>query len=185
MKTTWSWWGRHEIGVVLRTSWNCLCKCNHFRGVFATRVLRVYYVYGDVTTLGSRPSRPHRLLTAFHGGQIAEPWRLFWACSKQLFYHVYTTLMATLARSGPIFRRRRRAVRTPPWCDGDITHSPLVGKVLRVFLTVKNSRRSCATIGERMNSQHGLIFGRSKVGSIASHSQRSQVSRGAVLCGCK
>ena len=29
------------------------------------------------------------------------------------FYHVYTTLMATLARSGPIFRRRRRAVRTP------------------------------------------------------------------------
>ena len=34
------------------------------------------------------------------------------------FYHVYTTLMATLARSRPIFRRRRRAVRTPPRCDG-------------------------------------------------------------------
>ena len=64
-----------------------------------------------------------------------------------------------------------------------LTHSPLVGKVLRVFLTVKNSRRSCATIGERINSQHGLIFGRNKVGSIASHLQRSQVSRGAVLCG--
>ena len=44
MKTTWSWWGRLEIGVVLSTPWNCLCKCNHFRGVFATRVLRVYYV---------------------------------------------------------------------------------------------------------------------------------------------
>ena len=29
--------------------------------------------------------------------------------------------MATLARSGPIFRRRRRAVRTPPRCDGGIT----------------------------------------------------------------
>ena len=70
MKTTWSWWGRHEIGVVLRTPWNCLCKCNHFRGVFATRVLRVYYVYGDVTTLGSRPSRPHRVLTAF---QVRSP----------------------------------------------------------------------------------------------------------------
>ena len=54
---------------------------------------------------------------------------------------------------------------------------------LVLCLTVKNSRRSCATIGERMNSQHGLIFGRNKVGSIASHSQRSQVSRGAVLCG--
>ena len=26
-----------------------------------------------------------------------------------------------LARSGPIFRRRRRAVRTPPRCDGGIT----------------------------------------------------------------
>ena len=29
--------------------------------------------------------------------------------------------MAILARSGPIFRRRRRAVRTPPRCDGGIT----------------------------------------------------------------
>ena len=64
--------------VVVRTPWNRLCKCYHFRGVFTTRVLRVYYVYGVVTTLGSRPSRPHRVLC-----QIAEPWRLFWACSKQ------------------------------------------------------------------------------------------------------
>ena len=138
MKTTWSWWGRHEIGVVLRTPWNCLRKCNHFRGVFATCVLRVYYVYGDVTyiygawlTTFATPPRSHRV-----PGQIAEPWRLFWACSKQTpwlgdhwrplhdiwrFYHVSTTLMATLARSGPIFRRRRRAVRTPPRCDGGIT----------------------------------------------------------------
>ena len=35
-------------------------------------------------------------------------------------YHVYTTLMAILGRSGPIFRRRRRAVGTPPRCDGGI-----------------------------------------------------------------
>ena len=147
MKTTWSWWGRHEIGVVLRTPWNCLCKCNHFRGVFATRVLRVYYVYGDVTTLGSRPSRPHRVLTAFQvrspdlgvcfehvqnkrrdSAIIGDHWRSLatmattarcLACLPR-FYHVYTTLMATLARSGPIFRRRRRAVRTPPRCDGGI-----------------------------------------------------------------
>ena len=42
----------------------------NFRGVFATRVLRVYYVYGDVTTLGSRPSRPHRVLIAF---QVRSP----------------------------------------------------------------------------------------------------------------
>ena len=61
--------------------------------------------------------------------------RLFWACWKQTpwlgdhwrpqhdvwrFYHVSTTLMATLARSGPSFRRRRHAVRTPPRCDGGI-----------------------------------------------------------------
>ena len=39
------------------------------------------------------------------------------------FYHVYITLMATLARSGPIFRRRRRAVRTPPRCDKGIRTS--------------------------------------------------------------
>ena len=39
------------------------------------------------------------------------------------FYHVYATLMATLARSVPIFRRRRRAVGTPPRCDGGIIHS--------------------------------------------------------------
>ena len=39
------------------------------------------------------------------------------------FYHVYPTPMAILARSGPIFRRRRRAVRTPPRCDGGITGS--------------------------------------------------------------
>ena len=36
------------------------------------------------------------------------------------YYHVYTTLMATWARSGPIFRPRRRAVRTPPRCEGGI-----------------------------------------------------------------
>ena len=35
-------------------------------------------------------------------------------------YHAYL-LMAILARSGPIFRHRRRAVRTPNRCDGGIT----------------------------------------------------------------
>ena len=141
MKTTWSWWERHEIGVVLRTPRNCLRKCNHFRAVFATRVLRVYYVYGDVTTLGAWPSRPHRVLTAF---QVRSPNLGFvlsmlkanpvtrrslatmattarYLAFLPRFYHVYATLMATLARSGPIFRRRRRAVRTPPRCDGGIT----------------------------------------------------------------
>ena len=147
MKTTWSWWGRNEIGVVLRTTWNCLRKCNHFRGVFAMRVLRVYYVYGDVTTLGSRPSRPHRVLTAFqvrspnlgvcfeHAQNkrrvtaiIGDHWRSLATMATTArclaflprFYHVYATRMATLARSGPIYRRRRRAVRTPPRCDGGI-----------------------------------------------------------------
>ena len=54
-------------------------------------------------------------------------------------YHVSTTLMATLARSGPIFRRRRHAVRTPPRCDGGITkHS----NAFRTFLNwLKNSKR--------------------------------------------
>ena len=141
MKTTWSWWGRHGIGVVLRTPWYCLCKCNHFRGVFATRVLRMYYVYGDVTTLGSRPSRPHRGLTAFQVDRRTLAFVLSMLKTNAVtrrslatmattarclaflprFYHVYTSLMATLARSGPIFRRRRRAVRTPPRCDGGIT----------------------------------------------------------------
>ena len=41
-----------------------------FRGVFATRVLRVYYVHGDVTTLVSLRSRPHSVLTAF---QVRSP----------------------------------------------------------------------------------------------------------------
>ena len=146
MKTTWSWWERHEIGVVLRTPRNCLCKCNHFRGVFATRVLRVYYVYGDVTTLGARPSRPHRVLTAFqvrspnlgvcfeHAqnkrrdsaiiGDHGDHSTISGASTTFLprLYHVYTTFMATLARSGPIFRRRRRAVRTPPRCDGTFSN---------------------------------------------------------------
>ena len=123
MKTTWSWWGRHEIWissdmmmntkyndendvVVVRTPWNldifwhddeheiqwwkrrgrgedamksgscwgpheiAFANVTIFAASFATRVLRVYYVYGDVTTLGSRPSRPHRVLTAF---QVRSP----------------------------------------------------------------------------------------------------------------
>ena len=118
MKTTWSWWGRHEIGVVLRTPWNCLCKCNHFRGVFATRVLRVYYVYRDVTTLGSRPSRPHRVLTTFQvrspnlgvcfehvqnkrrdSAIIGDHWRP-WRPQHDVwrFYHVSTTFTPRLWR---------------------------------------------------------------------------------------
>ena len=76
--------------------------------------------------------------------QIAEPWRLFWACSKQTpwlgdhwqpwrpqldvwsFYHVNTTHMGTLACSGPIFRRRRSAARTPPWYDGGLTKRAMI-----------------------------------------------------------
>ena len=133
MKTTWSWWGRHGIGVVLRTPWNCLCKCNHFRGVFAKRVLRVYYVYGDVTTLGSRRARPHRVLTAFQvrspnlgvcfehaqnkrrdSATIGDHWRP-WRPQHDVrrFYHVYTTFI-------PRLWRPRRAVRTSSRCDGGI-----------------------------------------------------------------
>ena len=141
MKTTWSWRGRHGIGVVLRTPLYCLCKCNHFCGVFATRVLRMYYVYGDVTTLGSRPSRPHRVLTAF---QVRSP--NLGVCFEHAqnkrrdsaiigdhgdhstMSGVSTTPMAILARSGPIFRRRRRAVRTPPRCDGGIIHSAITDR---------------------------------------------------------
>ena len=50
------------------------------------------------------------------------------------FYHVYSTLMAILARSGPIFRRRRRAVRTPPRCDGGIMEYAAVFKYTHVLL---------------------------------------------------
>ena len=148
MKTTWSWWGRHEIGVVLRTSWNCLCKCNHFRGVFATRVLRVYYYIrlwrsydAWLTTFATPPrSRSDRRTLAFVLSMLktnavtrrslatmattarclAFLPRLYHVYTTFIprLYHVYTTLMETLARSGHIFRRRRRAVRTPPRCDG-------------------------------------------------------------------
>ena len=139
MKTTWSWWGRHGIGVVLRTPWYCLCKCNHFCGVFATRVLRMYYVYGDVTTLGSRPSRPHHVLTAF---QVRSPnlgvcfehaqnktpwlgdhWRIIGdhgdhSTMSAFLPRLYHALWRSWRALDPFFRRRRRAVRTPPRCDG-------------------------------------------------------------------
>ena len=42
----------------------------HDLNVFATRVLRLYYVHGDATTLVLRPSRPYCALTAF---QVRSP----------------------------------------------------------------------------------------------------------------
>ena len=113
--------------VVVRTPWNrgrvedpmiLLCKCNHFRGVFATCVLRMYYVYGDATTLGTRPSRPHRVLTAFQvrspnlgvcfehaqnkrrdSAIIGDHWRP-WRPQHDVwrFYHVATTFIPRLRR---------------------------------------------------------------------------------------
>ena len=37
-----------------------------FVGVFATRLLGLYYDHGDVTTLASRPWRPHWVLNTSH-----------------------------------------------------------------------------------------------------------------------
>ena len=111
MKTTWSWWGRHETGSYWGPHEIAFANVT----IFAASLPRVYCACatckGDVTTLGSRPSRPHRV-----PGQIAEPLRLFWACSKQTpwlgdhwrpwrpqhdvwrFYHVSTTFLPRLWR---------------------------------------------------------------------------------------
>ena len=58
MKTTWSWWGRHEIVVVVRT----------YAMKSPRRVLRLWRCYDAWLTTFATPPRSHRV-----PGQIAEP----------------------------------------------------------------------------------------------------------------
>ena len=130
-----SCWGPHDIAFANVT-------------IFAASLPRVYCACTTSMEMLWRLAHDLRDPTAFspRSRWDCRTLALFWACSKQTpwlgdhwrslatmattarclaflprLYHVYTTLMAILARSGPIFRRRRRAVRTPPRCDGGIT----------------------------------------------------------------
>ena len=151
MKTTWSWWGRHEIWissdmmmntkyndendvVVVRTPWNRgrvedPMKLPLQMWQFSRRLLpRVYCACTTFMEMLRRLAHDHRDPTAFSPRSRSDRRTLATMATTARcltflprLYHVYTTLMATLARSGPIFRRRRRTVRTPPRCDGGIT----------------------------------------------------------------
>ena len=61
MKTTWSWWGRHGIGVVFSRRLCHACTAH---------VLRLWRCYDAWLTTFATPPRSHRVLTAF---QVRSP----------------------------------------------------------------------------------------------------------------